>query len=60
MKVVWTRPACSDLESIRDSIARDSEHYAARYIGQILASVDRLRKFPELGEVILQDRKSVV
>lgn len=53
MKVVWTRPACSDLESIRDYIARDSEPYAARYVGRILAAVRRLETFPELGEVLL-------
>lgn len=54
MKIVWTRPACSDLENIRDYIAKDSEYYAARYVQKILAAVRQLEKFPELGEVLLQ------
>lgn len=29
MRIVWTKDAAADLRSIRDYIARDSEHYAA-------------------------------
>jgi plasmid stabilization system protein ParE len=53
MRIVWTRPACSDLEGIRDYIARDSEYYAACYVEKILAAVRQLEKSPELGEVLL-------
>jgi hypothetical protein len=36
MKIEWTEPAISDLESIRDYIGRDSEYYASRFIGRII------------------------
>ena len=49
MRLVWSAPAVDDLGSIRDYIARDSEHYAARFISQILKAVDRLEALPELG-----------
>ena len=49
MKIVWTEPAVADLTAIRDYIARDSEHYAARFIGRIIEAVERLETFPELG-----------
>lgn len=48
------------LESIRDCIARDSEHYAARYVGKILTAVDRLEKFPEMGEILLRARSGPI
>ena len=31
MKIDWTEPAISDLQYIRDSIARDSEFYGFRF-----------------------------
>lgn len=33
MKIEWTEPALSDLESIRVYIRKDSEYYASRFIG---------------------------
>ncbi|MCP4594721.1 MAG: type II toxin-antitoxin system RelE/ParE family toxin [bacterium] len=32
MKLVWSDPAVSDLEAIRDYIAHDSDHYAAQFV----------------------------
>ena len=52
MKVVWTDPAIDDLQAIRDYIARDSELYADDFAAGILAAVERLESFPELGRVI--------
>jgi toxin ParE1/3/4 len=49
MKIDWTKPAISDVESIRDYIGRDSEYYASRFIGKIIEAVERLKFFPELG-----------
>lgn len=49
MKIEWTEPAISDLESIRDYIGRDSEYYASRFIGRIISAVERLEYFPEMG-----------
>ncbi|MCK4448034.1 MAG: type II toxin-antitoxin system RelE/ParE family toxin [Candidatus Marinimicrobia bacterium] len=49
MKIEWTEPALSDLESIRDYIGKDSEYYASRFIGRIIEAVERLEQFPEMG-----------
>ncbi len=49
MKIEWTEPAISDLESIREYIAKDSEYYASRFIGKILEAVEQVGHFPEMG-----------
>ena len=54
MRIVWTRAAMSDLEAIRDYIARDSDSYALRFVQRILEAVEFLQKFPELGEVLAE------
>lgn len=52
MSLLWTDPSIEDLRSIRDYIARDSEHYAAEFVGQIILSADKLLEFPRLGRVV--------
>jgi len=52
MKLIWTDPSIEDLRSIRDYIARDSEHYAADLVEQVILSVERLLQFPRLGRVV--------
>jgi len=54
MRIVWTSAAVSDLEAIRDYIARDSDFYALRFVQRIVDAVELLRKFPELGEVLAE------
>lgn len=49
MKIEWTEPALSDLEGIRKYIGRDSEYYASRFIERIIAAVERLEIFPDMG-----------
>ena len=49
MKIEWTKPALSDLESIRDYIKRDSEYYASRFVERIIEAVENLEKFPRMG-----------
>lgn len=49
MKIEWTEPALLDLESIRDFIRRDSENYAARFIGKIISAAESLKKLPQSG-----------
>lgn len=44
--------AFADLASIRDFIARDSEHYAALLVERLVASVDRLENFPLSGRKV--------
>ena len=52
MKLEWTEPALSDLESIRDYITKDSEYYANRFVERIIEAVESLEKFPEMGRKV--------
>jgi len=40
MKIEWTEPSISDLQHIRDYIAKDSEYFAARFIEKIIYRID--------------------
>ena len=48
MKLEWTEPALSDLESIRVYIRKDSEYYANRFVERIIEAEESLKKFPEM------------
>ncbi len=52
MKIQWAEPAVLDLESIRDYIARDSEYYAAEFVGRILNAVENLSVLPGMGRKV--------
>ncbi|MGA3082544.1 MAG: type II toxin-antitoxin system RelE/ParE family toxin [Terracidiphilus sp.] len=49
MKIRWSPTAVSDLESIRDYIARDSPSAARKVANRIKESVNRLINFPLSG-----------
>ena len=51
MKIRWSPTAISDVQSIREYIARDSQRAAHRIAQQIKESVGRLRDFPLFGRV---------
>lgn len=57
MKIIWTEPALSDLESILEYIRKDSEYYASRFIGRIIESAERLVEFPEMGRYVPEAEK---
>ena len=52
VKVHWTRQAREDLRQIRAFIARDTPLTAAAFVRRLRASVDRIRSFPEFGQVV--------
>ena len=52
MRVDWANRAVADLQDIRDTIAEDSEKYAAQTIRKIVEAVDPLQDFPKLGRHI--------
>jgi plasmid stabilization system protein ParE len=54
MKIEWTEPSISDLQHIRDFIAKDSKYFAARFIEKIIFKIDRLPDFPKLGRVVIE------
>lgn len=49
MKVRWSPTAVSDLQSIRDYIARDNPSAARKVANRIKESIDRLSNFPLSG-----------
>jgi toxin ParE1/3/4 len=51
-QVRWTPQAADDLEAIAEFIARDSPHFAALFVADILQTVDRLVDFPESGRLV--------
>ena len=54
MKIEWTEPSISDLQHIRDYIAKDSEYFAARFIEKIIGRIDALPDFPKMGRVVIE------
>lgn len=48
----WSPQAVRDIESIREYIAHDSQRYADLVASRIIASVERLRAFPQSGRVV--------
>ena len=48
----WSRQAVRDVEALRDYIAQDSQRYAQLTVDRIIASVERLRAFPQSGRVV--------
>ena len=48
----WTEQAVDDLEAIRGYVARDSEHYAALLVERLIASLDSVVAFPEIGRIV--------
>ncbi|KGM34194.1 type II toxin-antitoxin system RelE/ParE family toxin [Inquilinus limosus] len=51
MRLVFAEPAESDLKDIIDYIALDNPLAAERVYGAIVATAERLTRFPEIGRV---------
>jgi plasmid stabilization system protein ParE len=49
MKIAWTDEAVESLAALHDYIAHDSPTYADRFVERLLAAVDQLETFPDLG-----------
>jgi toxin ParE1/3/4 len=49
MRIVWSPNSLNQLEKIGDYIALDSPGSAVKFVGKILDSVERLKKFPFSG-----------
>jgi plasmid stabilization system protein ParE len=50
--VKWTQTALNDLSDIQDYIARDSVHYANKFLDDAFKAVGRLELFPEIGRIV--------
>jgi toxin ParE1/3/4 len=52
MRVRWSEPAVADLVAIHDYIGRDSPHFAQRFVERLIAAVEPLKSFPQLGRLV--------
>jgi toxin ParE1/3/4 len=52
IKIIWTPQAQEDLREIRAFIARDAPITAASFVRPLRSSVNRLKLFPESGQVV--------
>ena len=59
-KIIWTKPAVSDLQAIVDYIAKDSKNYAHAFAEKILESVGNLSSFPLIGRFVPEYRKKEI
>ncbi len=57
MKVEWSVEAQTDLEELRDYIARDSPYYAEQFIDRLLESVATLIQHPKIGRSVPEAKK---
>lgn len=53
-RIRWSQEAADDLEAIHDFIARDSAHYARLLCADIVAVVDQLADYPQLGHTVTE------
>jgi addiction module RelE/StbE family toxin len=50
----WSPEAVEDLEAIAEYIARDSHFYAKTVVTKMLAMVESLADFPEMGRIVAE------
>lgn len=52
MKIEWSARSRTDLRELKKYIGQDSPHYARRFIARIIASVEKLADFPDVGRKV--------
>jgi toxin ParE1/3/4 len=52
ISIFWTSQAQDDLREIREFIARDAPITAVAFVRRLRKSIDRLRMFPESGQMV--------
>ena len=60
MRVSWADHARADLRDIRDHIARDSPYYARQFVERILAVVEDIGSYPEIGRLVPEAQRDDV
>ncbi len=50
-RIIWTKPALSDLDRIAEYIALDNISSARRLVQKVFSGVERLEQFPESGRI---------
>jgi plasmid stabilization system protein ParE len=54
VSITWAEPALADLESIRQTLARDSEPFANRVLEKMMEAVERTQPVPRIGRVVAE------
>ncbi len=52
MRIEWSARSRIDLQELKNYIGQDSPHYARRFIARIIASVENLAGFPDIGREV--------
>lgn len=60
MRIVWSEQALSDVQEIRDFIARDAPYFAELFVDRIFEAVERLTNYPLSGRVVPEFRRADV
>jgi toxin ParE1/3/4 len=51
-EIIWTKPSLNDLDDIAGYIALDKPHAAARFVGKVFNSIERLADHPLSGKQV--------
>ena len=51
-RICWTRQSQEDLREVRGYISRDAPATASAFVRRLRESVNRLKEFPESGQVV--------
>ena len=54
MTIEWSARSRTDLRELKKYIAQDSPYYARRFIARIIASVEKLADFPDVGREVTE------
>jgi toxin ParE1/3/4 len=52
VRIEWSQRARADIRDLKAYIAKDSPHYARRFTERIIASVEKLAQFPNIGRPV--------
>ena len=52
MKIEWSVRSRTDLRELKNYIGQDSPYYERRFIARIIANVEKLADFPDVGRKV--------
>ncbi|MGO8698905.1 MAG: type II toxin-antitoxin system RelE/ParE family toxin [Limisphaerales bacterium] len=55
-KIIWSRQACDDLRAIVSFIAANNPSVAESFGFRLIAKVDLLGQFPEIGRIVPEEQ----
>jgi len=58
VKLIWSPRAIKDLREICEYIGKDSEYYAKFFAQKIVAMIEKIPEFPEIGRIVPEYNQS--